>query len=102
MANNFDVYCNLDYFKTKLACVQYIWYNYSRIIVSAVLNHETMNAWCNSRAVKGARSYFSKFISPFHMKNHYSKDVNFKLLKRSNRLDLRSNFVYCSCLYLTV
>ena len=52
---------------------------------------------------KGARSYFSKFSFLFYLKNHHSKDANFKFqLKRSSRLDVRSNFVYCSCLYLTV
>ena len=46
---------------------------------------------------------FSKFSFLFHLKNHYSKDVNFKFqLKQSSRLEIRSNFVYCSCLYLTV
>ena len=43
--------------------------------------------------LKGARSYFSKFSSLFYLKNHHSKDVNFKFqLKRSSRLDIRSNF----------
>ena len=44
---------------------------------------------------KGARSYFLKFSSLFHLKNHHSKGVNLKFqLKRSSRLDERSNFVY--------
>ena len=55
------------------------------------------------KCLKGARSYFSKSSFLFHLKNHHSKDVYFKFqLKRLNRLDVRSNFVYCSCLYLTV
>ena len=44
-----------------------------------------------------------KFSFLFNLKNHFSKDVTFKFqLKRSSRLELRSNFVYCSCLYLIV
>ena len=42
------------------------------------------------------RVFLCSFL--FHLKNHHSKDVNFKFhLKRSSRLDVRSNFVYCSC-----
>ena len=53
--------------------------------------------------IKDARSYFQKFSFLFHLKNHLSKDVNFKFqLKRSSLLDVRSNFVYCSFPYLTV
>ena len=52
--------------------------------------------------IKGARSYFSKFSFLFHLKNHHSKDVNFKFQsKQSSCLDVQSNFVSCSCLYLT-
>ena len=41
---------------------------------------------------------FSNFSFLFHLKNHYSKDVNFKFhLKRSSCLDVRSNSVCCSC-----
>ena len=54
-------------------------------------------------SLKDARSYFTKFSFLFHFKNHYYKDVNFKFqLKRSRRLDVQSNFVYCSCLFFTV
>ena len=43
---------------------------------------------------------FPKFNFIFDLKDHHTKDVNFKVqLKWSNRLDLVSNFVYCSCLY---
>ena len=53
--------------------------------------------------IKGTRSYFSKFGFLFHLKNHHSKEVNLKFrLRRSICSDVRSNFVYCSCLYLTV
>ena len=52
------------------------------------------------RLIKGARSYFSKFSFIFDLKDHHTKDVDFKLqFIFSNRLDLASNFVYCSCLY---
>ena len=47
--------------------------------------------------------FFFKFSLWFHLKNHNSKDVNFKFqLKLSCRLDARSNYVYSSCLFLTV
>ena len=53
--------------------------------------------------VKGAGSCFSKFSFLFHLKDHYTKDVNFEFqLNRSNRLDVGSDFVHCSCLHLTV
>ena len=46
------------------------------------------------------KSYFSKFSFLFHLKNHHSKDVNFKFqLKQLSGLGVRCNFVYC-CLYL--
>ena len=46
---------------------------------------------------------FFKFTFLFHLKKHHSKDVSLKFwLKWSSHLDVRSNFVYCSCLYLTV
>ena len=46
----------------------------------------------NDFVIKVARSYFSKFSFLFHLKNHYSKAVNLKFwLKRSSRLDVRSN-----------
>ena len=47
--------------------------------------------------------FFSKFSFLFHLKNHPSKDVNFKFqLKQSRGLDVGSDFVYYSCLYLIV
>ena len=52
--------------------------------------------------VKGAWSYFSKFSFLLDVKNHHSKDVNFKFqLKRLSHLDVQRNFVYwyCSCLF---
>ena len=56
------------------------------------------NKWVG---ILGARSCFSKFSFLFHLKNRHSEDVNFKIrLKRSIHLDIWSNFVYCSCLYL--
>ena len=40
--------------------------------------------------LKNARSYFSKFNFLFHLKNHHSKDINFKSqLKRSGCLDVQ-------------
>ena len=43
--------------------------------------------------------YFSKFSFLLHLKDHHSKDVNFKFhLKQSSRLHIRSNFVYCRTL----
>ena len=54
-------------------------------------------------SIKDARSYFGKFGSVFHLKDHHTKDANLKFqLNRSNHLDIESNFVYCSCLYLTM
>ena len=51
--------------------------------------------------LKGARSYFYKFSFVFHVKDHHTKDVNLKFqLNWSNCLDVVSNFVYCSCLYI--
>ena len=51
---------------------------------------------------KGAQSYFSRFSFLFHLKNHLSKDVNFKFqLKQSSRLDVQTIlYIYCSCPYL--
>ena len=44
-----------------------------------------------------AWSYLSNFSFLFHLKNHHSKDVDFKFqLRRSSRSNLPSNFVY-SC-----
>ena len=58
------------------------------------------------RELKGIRSYFSKFGFLFHLKNHHSNVINSKFekleLKQSSRLDAPSNFVICSCIYLTV
>ena len=53
-------------------------------------------------SVKGVRSYFFfKITFLFNLKNHNSKDVNFKFqLKRSSRLDVRSNFVYIADAYI--
>ena len=49
----------------------------------------------SSQDLKDARFYFTKFSFLFHLKNHHSKDVNFKFqLKRSSHLD-EANFVYC-------
>ena len=46
--------------------------------------------------LKGARSYFLKFSFVFQLKNYYSEDVNSKfLLKRSTRLDVRSEAILC-------
>ena len=43
----------------------------------------------------------SKLSFIFNLKDHHIKDVNFKFqLNWSNRLDLVSNFVHCSCLYI--
>ena len=54
---------------------------------------------CLAHFFKGARSYFSKCSFTFNLKDHHTKGVNFKFqLIWSNRLDLVSNFVYCSCL----
>ena len=51
--------------------------------------------------VNVARSCFSKFSFLFHLKDHYTKDVNFEFqLNRSNRLDVASDFVHCSCYIL--
>ena len=44
-------------------------------------------------------SYFSKFSFIFHLKYHHTKDINLKFQSNwSNRLDVVSNFMYCSCL----
>ena len=52
-------------------------------------------------SLEAARSYFSKFSSLFHLKNHHSKDVNFKFqLKRSSHLDVRINCVYIVVAYI--
>ena len=50
---------------------------------------------------KGTRSYVSKLSFLILLKNHHSKDVNLKFqLKRLSLLDVRSNFVYSSRLYI--
>ena len=70
-----------------------------------IIFHEKDREKANMNSyIKGAWSYFSTFSFLFHLKNHHSKDVNFKFgLKRSSRLDVRSNFViFSSLLYLTV
>ena len=45
---------------------------------------------------------FFKIKFSVSLKDHHSKDVNLKFqLKRSSRLDVGSNFVYFSCLYIS-
>ena len=54
--------------------------------------------------LKDARSYFSKFNSLFHLKNHRSKDVNFNFSWNGQAVWIYKAIMYmaCSCLYLTV
>ena len=84
MLVNFE-YTHMQYFYTITLCI-----------------YSSCSAWFS----KCASCIASKVHSPIfqnlvHLKNHRSKKVNFKFqLNRSSRLDARSNFVYCSCLYL--
>ena len=44
--------------------------------------------------IKGAQSYFSKISFLFYLKDHHTKDVNFKCqLNQSSHLDVGSNFI---------
>ena len=45
---------------------------------------------------------FFKFTFLFHVKNHHSKNVSLKFWLKWSNLDVRSNFVYFSCLYVTL
>ena len=105
---------------SEAACALYIWTHYRHTILRrrklACCTTDTVlyrfTWWmgtfdpcsaldaCVERA-QGARSYLPKFSFLFHLKNYHFKDVNLKFqLKWSCRLDVRSNFVYCSCLFL--
>ena len=53
---------------------------------------------------KGAHPIFQNLVlKHFHLKDQHSEEVYSKFeLKRSSCLDVRSSFVICSCLYLTL
>ena len=66
------------------------------------MNIKYWNSNMNLNLIKDAQSYFSKLSFLLHLKNHYSKDVNSKIqLKRSSRLDVRSNlYIAGACILL--
>ena len=90
-----------------------VWQNdwkciFSSIQVSKLRNlHKTTSVFrerdhASWNMYKGVQCFFTKVSFPFHLKNHHAlQSCKFTFgLKRSSCLDVRSNSVICSCLYL--